>query len=124
MLDHVGVDDPVQKAVSHAPLLLPALQSDGLVVQANDPAATLLLVAIDKSHHVADGDFIASQTLWLLFPNFNIRTIEVEGDIGNEPAPAIISIQDDCLLAPHFKYLPAPQRVGLRIEILDRLTDL
>lgn len=87
-------------------------------------AVTKSVPCTGRFRQVADRDFIAPQTLWLLFPNLNIRSIEIDGDIGNEPAPAIISIQNDRLLAPQFKNLPAPQRVGLRIEILDRLTDL
>ncbi|OGS71779.1 MAG: hypothetical protein A2063_00995 [Gallionellales bacterium GWA2_60_142] len=124
MPNRIGVDNPMQKAVSDAPLLMAALQRYGLVIQTNDPAAPLLLVAIDKSHHVTDGDLIAPQSLWLLFPNLDIRTIEVDGGIGYQPAPAIVPIQNNRLLATQFKNFPVPQDICLGIEILDRLTDL
>lgn len=44
----------MQEAVSHTLLLLPASQNDGLVVQANDPAAPLLLIAINEPHYLPD----------------------------------------------------------------------
>jgi len=72
----------MQEAVSHTPLLLPTSQSDSLVVQANNPAAPLLLIAINEPHYLADGDLIPPKALCFPFPNLNIRAIEVDRGIG------------------------------------------
>jgi hypothetical protein len=45
----VGIDHAVEQAVRHAPLLPRAIEGDGLVVEADDAAAALLVVAADEA---------------------------------------------------------------------------
>ncbi len=119
---HVGrIHYAMQELVSHPPLAVAALQRYRLVVQTKDAPGSLLLIAIYKAHDLADGNLVSTQTLLLVFPDLHIGVVEIDRRIRNDPAPGIVQIQDDRVLAAHFKDAAAPERIGLRIKILDLL---
>ena len=59
----VRIDHPVQEAVGDSPLLVLAFERHRLVVEPNDAAAALLVVAADKAHASTYGHFIATEFL-------------------------------------------------------------
>ncbi|HPV59950.1 MAG TPA: hypothetical protein PK889_00795, partial [Thauera aminoaromatica] len=67
----------MEQAVRHAPLLPRAIEGDGLVVEADDAAAALLVVAADEADAVADGDLVAAEALARL-----LADVDVGGDAG------------------------------------------
>jgi len=59
-------------------LLLPTMQRDRLVVEPDNPTATLLMVTIDETDDIADCHLIPSETLMRLFSDLDVGTIEVD----------------------------------------------
>ena len=59
-VEDAGIDHPMQQAVGNAPLLMPTMQCDCLVVEPNNPAATLLMIAIEEADNVTDSHLIAT----------------------------------------------------------------
>jgi hypothetical protein len=73
-----GFHNPVQQCVGDTPLLMVYLERDGLVVEAQDLPAALVVVAINKPDNVADGNRLPAQTLFRLFANLGIGTVQVD----------------------------------------------
>jgi len=61
-VEDAGIDHPMQQAVGYAPLLMPAMQRDRLVVEPDNTAASLLTIAIEETGDVTDSHCIAAQT--------------------------------------------------------------
>ena len=99
-----------------------ALQGHRLVVETDDFAGTLLLVAVDKTNHITQRHFVAAQPLRFLLSNLHVGTVQVDRCIGQNPAHRILQVQHDDLFAAHLQHLPAFECVGPQIEILHRLT--
>lgn len=120
----IGLDNPMQKGIRDAPLLIVTDQRHCLIVETNDLATSLVLIPIDEPNYLTYGDLIAAQTLLWLFSNLDIGAIQIDGGVGNQPTSPVFLIQDDRLFSAHLKNLALPQRIGLRIEILNRAADL
>ena len=45
----IAIDDPVQKAIGHTPLLIARDERDGFIVEADDPAVALALFTVMNS---------------------------------------------------------------------------
>ena len=79
------VNDAMEQAIGDAPLLSAAHQGDGFVIQPQYPTATLLMVAIQETNHITDGDFVTPKSVPGLFTYFDIRPLKVDGSIRNQP---------------------------------------
>ena len=61
------------------------LKRDGLVVETQNLPAALLLVAIDKTDDIADGNRLPAQPLLGLLTDFDIRAVQVDRGVGDQP---------------------------------------
>lgn len=114
----------MQQAVCDAPLLLPADQRDCLVVEPDNPAASLLMVAIDEANQVTDRHLVSSQTLYWLFPDFDVGAVEVDGHVRNQPALLGGQIEDNRLLAPQLDNLSLMGSISWWVKIFDGLANV
>ena len=62
-MDFLGVyfNDAMQQGVGDAPFLALGDEGDGLVVEAFDGAAALLVITVEEADHVTDRDFVATK---------------------------------------------------------------
>jgi hypothetical protein len=82
-----------------------------------------LLAPVKKTHHIAYRHGVSAQSLFGLLPYFDIGTVEVDCRIGNQPPLLRRLIENDCLLAAKLEKLAALGSIGLRIEVIDGLTN-
>ena len=65
---------------------MPAYQRDHLVVEPDNPATSLLMIAIKEANNVADSHLIPAKALFRLFPDLDVGAVKVHGRVRNQPA--------------------------------------
>lgn len=113
----------MQQGVSDTPLLPVGVEGHGFVIEADDLAATLLVVMVKETDGVADGHFVAAQPSLRIVPDADIDAIQIDSGIGNQPVLSSVGLTDQHFLGPELAYLRRTKLVGPGIEIFDWLAD-